>query len=315
MSSVIRRTARRLGAVAVAAVLLGGATSAQAVPATAGTAATGTTAVTGTVTTPAVLDLALTHTGLTLPVTGHRPGWLTFRATTADTSGHYLSILKLAPGVTVNDVNTLMGQVTSADPAISVPAVQRLYRDVEFNGGISVQAGKPVSVSVNLESGTYHVVESSASWTSGRPPYYAQTLEISGDRLTVRPPAHDAVLLAATLGGKPAFIAPSEVDHDPAYLVANLTASPQEAIFRPVAPGTTDAAIQAYYDAEKAGAPLPSPFTGRAGGMLPISPGKIAVVRFENSAPGEYAVSSFTRDPQTAERNAYNGMHRVIDQG
>ncbi|WP_406728606.1 hypothetical protein WJ438_33995 [Streptomyces sp. GD-15H] len=311
MSSVIRRAVRRLGAVALAAALLGGAQSAHG----STTATAEAAAASAPVSAPAdVLDLVLTHEGLTLPITGHRPGWLTFRATTEDASGHYLSILKLADGVTADDVSALMGKVTSSDPAVAVPAVNRLYSDVEFNGGASVQAGKPVSVSVNLDPGTYHVVESSASWTSGRPAYYAQTLEIAGDRLNSRPPAHDNVLLAVPHGDKPAFIAPRHADTDSAYLVVNLTATPQEVIFRPVTAGTTDADIQAYYDADKAGTPLPSPFTGRAGGMLPISPGKTAVLRFENTVPGEYAVSSFTRDLATAERHAYNGMHRVITQ-
>jgi hypothetical protein len=127
------------------------------------------------------------------------------------------------------------------------------------------------------------------------------------------PPAFQAVLTMRDVNGAAVFRPIGRFRARGAFLFHNGSSMPQEVTFEKVLPNTTDRDVQDYYDhIIWGGDPAPNPFPGiRPGGELLLSPGLSVVVQTE-FAPGLYCGLSFVTNWNTAVKQAYEGVHIVL---
>lgn len=258
-------------------------------------------------------------TPFTIPGPDPRPaGPVTFHVTTADGTDHWFSGITLAPGVTSQQAVQEIEESFSPDPSVALPALRAVYQDVIFVGGLSVIPADDDSwFTENFTPGTYVMSDAPAgSDNSGGQRTTLLTVSApagpGGD--WARLPRIDAVLTVRESGANAAFIAPPRMPADGTFLAVNgHTSQPYEFLLREVNPGTTDADLQAYFDAVRAGqAPASNPFmTTDQQGLLPISPGHAAVFH-ASFPPGRYALLSYVRDPATGVARAYEGTFKIV---
>lgn len=254
---------------------------------------------------PPVLPITLTPEGFEIPGPNPRPaGPVTFKVDTPDPAGRFMGLGATRNGITFEQAMWLFWQSMSDDPAVAVPALQALYRDVEFFGGAGVfPSTAPLSVTIDLPPDTYYAIEGE----------HFRQLQVTGPRRRARLPKIDGVIrMVVKRDGRSAFITPRIMRARGTYLVVNQSAQPQEAVFCGVAPTTTERTVQDYFDAVAAGEDPPNPLLTQVGGLMAISPGRTAILSFD-FPPGRYSVLSFYRNPHTARKIAEEGMHRVVE--
>jgi hypothetical protein len=262
---------------------------------------------------PPVLPVTVTNDGFSVPGPNPRPaGLATFQVRTPDKTGHWLSLFRLNRGVTLEQAMREFYDSASSDPAVALPALRALYRDVDFQGGTAVFSTSPVGFTRLLTAGTYYLVETPPVPVPGRPPFYLQTLEVAGPVRATLPPRIDAAVSMAQLRGRPTFLTRSTLPAQGGILVSNLTFEPAELIILHVSPDTTDADVQAYFDALRNGEdPASSPLGAAGAGLLAISPGRSAVLHVDLPG-GRYVLVSFLRNPDTGLPRAWEGFHKVV---
>jgi hypothetical protein len=285
-----------------------------------------------------VLPISLSPAGFVLPGPNPRPaGLVTFQVSTADARGHYWSTFKLKNGVTLAQVGQWFAQGESPDRSIALPALHNLYTNVEFTGGVAVYPSSPIGLTVNLTPGTYYITDAlggeaastapaairalgAAVQAAQRPsvagdpvPSPFAILEVTSTNQSALPPPFSAVLEAVQRDGRAVLLPLGQFRAHGAFLFRNDAVLPQEANFLGVTPGVTDQDVQRYYDAVFAGNfTVPSPFVGGPpGGELIISPGEMVIVSLDFT-PGWYVALSFPTDWDTGVKQAYEGVHAVI---
>jgi hypothetical protein len=256
------------------------------------------------------LSMTLSNTGFEVPGPNPRPaGLVRFNASTADASGHLVTIFSTQPGVTLETAITEFLTSNAPDPAVALPALRDLFRDVIFHGGVKVTQGVPVGFTVFLDPGTYYVVELPIGWVPGRPPYVLRTLEVTAPIQWTRPPRIDRFVTVVPNGStEERFVAPSQMDGDVDVLVTNLSPDPHELIVDAVVPGTTNDDLHGFFVAP---ASHPNPLVRSMAGLLNLSPGRWAILHLD-LAPGEYALLSFIRDPDSGQAGVAEGMAQRV---
>jgi hypothetical protein len=92
----------------------------------------------------------------------------------------------------------------------------------------------------------------------------------------------------------------------------NATDEIHDIVWRHAQPGTTDAYLDAYYDAVVNGTPLPGPspwLEGNTHGLQGVSPGRWAVVRVGFAEAGDYAMVCYVPSDETGIPHTLEGMH------
>ncbi|MBA9005505.1 MULTISPECIES: hypothetical protein [Thermomonospora] len=285
---------------ALGAALLGGAAVLAPAAAGLGRAEAGTRGLPH----PPVLPITLAPEGFEFPGPNPRPaGMVTLKVDTPDPAGRFMGLGATRNGITFEQAMWLFWQSMSEDPAVAIPALQALYRDVEFFGGAGVfPATSPLSVTIDLPPDTYYGIEGE----------HFRQLQVTGPRRHTRIPRIDGVIRMVERDGRSRFITPRVMRARGTYLVVNQSAQPQEAVFCGVAPTTTERTVQDYFDAVAAGQNPPNPLLTQVGGLMAMSPGRKAILSFD-FPPGRYSVLSFYRNPNTARKIAEEGMHRVVE--
>jgi hypothetical protein len=280
-----------------------------------------------------VLPVNLTADGFTVPGPNPRPaGPVTFQVTTPDATGHYFYTARLRGSTTIQEVEHWSAEVNSPVLSVELAAAQNLYKWVDYTGGVAVYPATPASMTIGLTPGTYYLFDTpafsdSASLPSGADamramaasmaaPSDLNSLQVTagqGGGTGIGPQHIDGVIHLVMRNGKPGYdIFPSTLPSDGTFLIRNDITQPAQAVFRQVAPGTTDAEIQAYFNALLAGGPTPpDPLTTSPGGITTISPGDSAIVHLDFPA-ATYAVLSFLEDPTNGIHLAYEGMHKIV---
>ncbi|NUT91978.1 MAG: hypothetical protein HOY78_08090 [Saccharothrix sp.] len=223
-----------------------------------------------------------------------RAGAVTFRVSNADPAGAWLGLVRLKTTREryLADLTTAMG----SDPVEGGKAVAR---DAEMLGGVAV-ARTPAAVTIRVSPGEYLLVD-----------FRDVGLPDLADR--VRP-----VRVVPGSGGRPERAEQVVMVLDGRYVtpgvirgpvrVVNLSPHVNEAMLMPVRPGTTDADLAAAFTGG------PSPFTGGPTGVVPLSPGRSAVLDVELPA-GPYALVTWVTDTRTGRMFAADGMRALVTVG
>jgi hypothetical protein len=286
-----------------------------------------------------VLPVNLSTAGFVLPGPNPRPGGVvTFQVSTVDARGHYWSTFKLRNGVTLAQVGQWFADGENPDHTIAFPALHNLYTNVQFTGGVAVFPSTPVGLTMNLTQGTYYITDTlgfqapsssqaairtlgaavrpqAAPAAAGDPaPSPFAMLEVTSTSQRALPPAFSAVIEAVQHDGHAVLVPVGRFRAQGSFLFRNDAVLPQEATFLAVAPGVTDQDVSNYYAAIFRGDfTVPSPFVpGPSGGELIISPGEMVIVSLAFT-PGRYVALSFPTNWDTGVKQAYEGVHVVVD--
>jgi hypothetical protein len=262
---------------------------------------------------PPTVEINTTKDGFCVPGPDPRPaGPVTFRVSTPETGPRWWQVMRLRGSATIAQVKQEYADSASTDPAVALPALRAIYRDVDFHGGTSVVADRPVSVTTELEQGTYYASDTAlegATDDCGTGRTHLQRLHAVGQppRPSGRVPVNARVDAVVTDAGQ-RFVAPSTFPSHASIRVRNRAHQPHELIVIGVRPGTTDRDVSAFFGGDTS---VPNPFLTVAGGMLAISPGREAVFRID-LPPGQYCLLSFVKNPNTGIKSAIEGMHKTI---
>ncbi|HEY9412805.1 MAG TPA: hypothetical protein VIP77_24745 [Jiangellaceae bacterium] len=297
---------RRLPFLAISVLLAVGAGTA---PATA----------TATPPPPPVADVAVTVDGLSAP-SAVDAGRVTMRVSSSDPDGAWVGLVRLRRGVTVDEYLADLRLAFGHDPAQALAGARAIADEAIMLGGGAV-ANTPVSVSVDVDPGTYYLVDFldvalpdlaeriHPIVVSGRRDQTSESAQVAPEP---RPTAR--ITHVDTVAG-PRFRAPDHVEAGAPIEVANRSRQFNEAIFMPVRPGTTDLDVDAYFRTiDSGGRPETSPFTGGPTGLVPMSPDRTAVLTVD-LPPGQYALVTWVRDLRTGHLLAAEGMHTLVTIG
>ncbi|WP_431896360.1 hypothetical protein [Nonomuraea sp. bgisy101] len=257
------------------------------------------------------VDVVVETSGVTAPASVPA-GAATFRIRSADPEGAYLGVLRVRPGLPLRRVLAdLERAYDRANPQDALTAARTLSREVVMHGGAAVLPGTPVSYTAQLAAGTYHLIDFKEV---GRP-----GLEEKVRTLRVRPapwrpslpPAAAQITQYRAQDGTSRFEAPAAIGSGLPVRVVNRSGQFNEAILMPVRPGTTREQVGAFFTAMDEGRQAPNPFTGGPVGLVPMSPGRSAIVRAD-LPPGPYALVTWLPDYRTGRGHAAQGMHELL---
>lgn len=253
---------------------------------------------------PQDVDISVTSEGFTAP-SALRPGAVTFRVRSTDPAGAWIGLVRLRPGVRLETYLADLRRAMGDDPVAGGRAVAR---DAEMLGGSAV-AHAPAAVTLNVTPGTYHLVD----FRDVELPDLADRVR----RVTVlpgrpapssRPPAADPTSRITLRDGR--FDAPDVLSG--AVRVVNRSRQYNEAMLMPVRPGTTLPDLDAFFEAVDAGRdPGGWPFAGGPTGVVPLSPGRSAVLETELPS-GAYALVTWVRDLDSGRMFAARGMRDLV---
>ncbi len=260
------------------------------------------------------VEVKLSAAGLQAPMR-HAGGTVTFRVETDDPAGRQLQIFRPHPGVGPDQVLHDFAQAVSHDPATSAAGIRAARADAEALGGALVTPQVPVTVSEDITPGTVYLVDFSEILAHPEVTPPVKALELCGDeggRLPRFP--HGIVIQQETAAG-PRFQTEDVRDADGDFLVHNSAPELHEMQLQPVAPGTTDDQVQAFFDSLVQGNPIAPPFTGQPVGLGVISPDRDAVFHAHDLPPGTYVLLCFVPDDQLGVPHAFLGMHKIVQLG
>ncbi|HXV94520.1 MAG TPA: hypothetical protein VD813_14540 [Pseudonocardia sp.] len=247
---------------------------------------------------PSTVDITVTEAGFTSTpaVAG---GAVTLRVRSEDPAGAWIGLVRLRPGVTLDRYVEHLRQAMSDDPATAVEGGRAVSEDAVMLGG-PASAQVPASASLHVPPGDYLLVD----FRDVHEPDFAQRIRplIVGPGGGRPAPAPDAVIAATESG----FRAPAELVSGAPVLVANRLDQYNEAMVMPVRPGTTLTEVDAFFDGTG-----DFPFAGGPTGIVPMSPGRTAVLEAA-LPPGEYALVTWVRDLDTGRMLAQEGMRELV---
>lgn len=235
-------------------------------------------------------------------------GPVTFSVTTPATAGMSLLLVRLRVPLSryLEDLGRLAAAATTAE---TIAATRAVEADVVNLGGAVLTAAEPATFTQDLRPGSYQLIGYDYTSATARP--IAHALTVTAGR-PARPPRTDGRIVQTPSGFR---VCGDRLRAGGAYLVENRSGTLNEAVLLPVRPGTTQAAVDAYFGALSAGQPPPaSPLVGRPVGLAPLSPGHRAVLRTTLPA-GPYLLASWVTSTSTGRPRAFGGYHRVVTLG
>ncbi len=246
--------------------------------------------------------------GLSLDRTSVPAGKVTFSVDTTSGVGSQVSMFTLANGATLRKVFADFKEEFSGGPKIAAQGTRDLNNDATFYGLADVSPRTPAKVTEVLLPGTYYLVDLGAM---GSPSSLTATLQVT-------PPVPGSASSLAALGQAQVMMtAADRFETSSSVLPATGTVQVTNngdtihfMDFSPVAPGTTDGDIQAFF----LGAG-PNPFiNGPSVGLDVIDPGRTALLSYSLPA-GTYVMVCFVADAENGIPHALMGMHLVVTLG
>ncbi|GII05179.1 hypothetical protein Pta02_71870 [Planobispora takensis] len=247
------------------------------------------------------VDITVTPSGFTAPETV-RAGALTLNVRSQDPQGAWIGLVRLRPGVGLEQYLEHLRQAMDDDPATSVAGGRAVAEDVVMLGGAA--AGHvPAAVTTVVAPGRYHLVD----FRDVQEPDFARrvrSLRVVGPAAGARTPSPAPAVIKATDSG---FVAPRRLVSGSPVLVVNRSSQFNEAMLMPVRPGTTPADLDAFF-AGTGG----YPFTAGPTGVVPMSPSRAALLTTA-LPPGEYALVTWVRNLRTGRMLAQEGMRELVN--
>ncbi|MFJ8011751.1 hypothetical protein [Streptomyces sp. NPDC096339] len=251
---------------------------------------------------PQEVDIPVTPDGFTAPSV-LRAGPVTLRVRSTDPRGAWIGLVRLRPGVPLERYLEDLERAMGDDPVEGGKAVAR---DAEMLGGAAV-AHAPAAVTMKLTPGEYHLIDFRDVGLPDLADRVRPVRALAGHPRTDTADIRPAARITLRDG---AFEAP-DVLSGPVQVV-NRSRQHNEAMLMPVRPGTTLADLDAFFaDVDAGRRPSGSPFTGGPTGVVPLSPGRSAVLTTD-LPPGEYALVTWVRDLRTGSMFAARGMRMLI---
>jgi hypothetical protein len=189
----------------------------------------------------------------------------------------------------------------------------------DFGGGGSaaaaanpVAAKLPAAVRAVGQAADRAIAKGGAAAASDEAPSPFGIIFTTGTTKITRPPAFNSLLEAVDVNGRAKLLPVGQFKANGAFLFRNDATLPQEAQLEKVDPGTTDADVQRFFDAQQnhTGG-VPYPFRGNPGGTLLVSKGNWVILG-GNFTPGQYCILSFPTDWDTGVKQAFEGVHKVV---
>ncbi|WP_035795246.1 hypothetical protein [Kitasatospora mediocidica] len=259
------------------------------------------------------IEVSLGAGGIQVPDGTHTGGLVSFRVATDDAAGRQLQLLRPHDGVTSDQALKDLAASLSTDGPTAAAGIKAFRTEADALGGALVTPQVHEQFTEEVSPGAVYLVDLTALRADPAHPV-TKRLDLVGTNGQSANQARfpDGMVLQHDTFAGPRFET-AALDHAHlAYLVHNTSTEIHEMQLRPVAPGTTDAQLDAYYGALAAGGTPASPFTGPATGFGGISPDHGAAIQAHGLLPGTYAVLCQVPDETLGVSHAALGMHQVV---
>lgn len=237
-----------------------------------------------------------------------RPGVVIVQVDNQDTTTRDLTVFSLNGSTTLDKVRQDISADGGGGPT-GAAATTALTTEAHFVGGVSVDPGQHATFStVALRPGRYYGVDTSTIQGPGQLPKVLGSVVVAGQPRRSADPDARAVI-AETSGDR--FVASSKTLPARGTVEFRNTSDTIHFVsFSPVAKGTTDAEVQAYFDSDTQD---PPPFAGQGPSLTAevLSPGVSEKLGYQLPA-GDYVLLCFIADDMTGMPHAVMGMHLVV---
>lgn len=219
-------------------------------------------------------------------------------STTAQSSA--VNLFRPKGSATTADFQRYFGEEFSHDPLVAAQGTRDLVAHFTVYGLAQVEAGVPESVTESLSAGTYYVTD------LNRHTLHFTSLAVVGEREgeDLGPASARVSLTSADR-----FEVSGQLPAHGSVIVHNVSDTLHFLGLTPVKKGTTDAEVQAYFDAPTGPPPFARP--GPQGGTDALSPGVRLRLSYDLPA-GTYLLFCFVADETTGMPHAFMGMHKVV---
>lgn len=216
------------------------------------------------------------------------------------------TMFKLNPPATLATLRADFKDGVSDDNAVAARGTRGLTRHARFYGLAEITHQKTISVTQTLSAGTYYLADN-LELAEGTP--HLVSLKVVGTSRghTGHEPRH---LATVSMTANDRFAVAGSLPAKGSISVHNRSATPHFMQMRPVLPGTSDKAVQAWLDDGAQGDPgffIDGPSTG----LNLLSPGQNAQLTYDMPT-GSYLLFCELRDARTGVPHVFMGMHKVI---
>jgi hypothetical protein len=240
-----------------------------------------------------------------------KAGSITFVVSTTTAAGQSSNITLFKPkhGKNLDDVLTALTE--EFGPTTAAQGTRDLVASATFHGLADVVNGTPLTVTENLDPGTYYAVD------LGNPPQSGTVktteFDVSSDRHGVAQDSDVSSRARVAAVDPDRFAAPSVLPHRGTLTFVNRSDTLHFMNVTPVKVGTTDAEIQSFFANPPADPNAQPPFfaTGPSGGADVLSPGGHLQLSYDLPR-GTYVLLCFVADDVTGMPHALMGMHKVV---
>ncbi|MEV7022831.1 hypothetical protein [Kitasatospora sp. NPDC093558] len=245
-------------------------------------------------------------------------GLVTFAVETDDPAGRQIQLIRPHEGVSRATLFADLTKAVSQTPATAAQGIKAVAAESDALGGTFVTPDVPTRFTEEVDEGEVLVLDFGAFLKDPAHPLFA-TIEFEGHNGRHRHHRHHhgseehATVIQEETPAGPRFDVEDLDDADAPIVVRNEAEELHEMVLQPVKPGTTDADVQAFFDATAKGQKPTPPFAGLPSGLSAISPGDTAVFEAEDLKPGTYVLLCFIPDDKTGVPHAFLGMHKVVE--
>ena len=256
--------------------------------------------------------------GSAVQLSAHRvySGSIGFRVSTTapqtqDGGGSSISLFRLLPGKTLNDVTRSLHEEFSQNPRTAAKGTRDILATADIFGLADVVPGHAMTVTEFLPEGDYWVMDVANVSPNAAPQFSRFDVDAGGRNIEQDSDLRSQVRVSTV----DEHFMPSTTSwpHQGTYTFTNNADTIHFMNLEPVKPGTRDDDVQDFFNSILNGKNnVPPPFiNGPTGGNDVVSPSNTLQVSY-NLPPGTYVLLCFVADEQNGLPHAFMGMHKVV---